>query len=39
VPYVKQGKFLKILDSQGGQINILAIYDEKFLDENDKPTD
>jgi hypothetical protein len=36
-PYVKKDKFLLILDSWGGQINP-AIYDEKFVDENDEPT-
>jgi hypothetical protein len=36
-PYVNKYKFLLILDSWGGQINP-AIYDEKFVDENDEPT-
>jgi hypothetical protein len=36
-PYVKKDKFLLILDSWGGQINP-ALYDKKFVDENDEPT-
>jgi hypothetical protein len=35
---VKKDKFLQIADSWGGQTNIPAIYDEKFLNENNKPT-
>jgi hypothetical protein len=36
-PYVKYDKFTLILDPWGGQTN-LALYDEKFLNENYEPT-
>lgn len=36
-PYVKNNKFLFIVDSWGGQKNIQT-YNEIFLDENNKPT-
>jgi hypothetical protein len=36
-PYVKKDKFLLILDSCGGQTNP-ALYNEKFLNENNEPT-
>jgi hypothetical protein len=33
---VKRDKFIQVLDSQGGQTNDPALYDKKFLDENDE---
>jgi hypothetical protein len=35
--HVKKDKFMLIRDSWGGQTN-LALYDKRFLDENDEPT-